>query len=434
MNMTMERKPRVGLRRWGVIGLLASIALLGGVAVWATMTQINGAVISTGTVVTDGNTRSVQHIDGGIVQDILVQNGDVVAAGDPLVRLEDTLLRANVEIYRARLSDALTQQARLRAEQTGLSDIPAFASDLVDEERLARSRTAQLEIAQARRAMQDGRVEQLEERIRQFGNQIAGVDGLVASKQDQLSFVEQELAVAVSLNERGLAVDSQVLNLQRTRSDLTGQLSEHISERARIENSIRDAELEILQIARQFHEQVVSELSEVDKSVQELIQQLISTERQLMRTEIRSPEPGIIHEMQVFTLGGVIPPGATIVQIVPTQEALNFDMRIDPSAIDQVYVGQGARVRFPSFNQRTTPELNATVVGVSPTTVLDEATGLSYFRASIDIPEAELARLEGVELVPGMPVEGYLQTGERSVLSYLMRPISDQFTRAFREE
>lgn len=434
MKMETHRTPHTGLRGWGIVGVLASITLLAGVAVWATLTQIHGAVITSGTVVTDGNTRSIQHIDGGVVAEILVSNGDRIEAGDVLVRLEDTLLRANVEIYRARLADGLAQQARLRAEQVNI-DMPDMpASDLVEPERLERSRAAQLEIASARHAMQEGRAEQLEERIHQFGNQITGVDGLIASKQEQLSFVEQELETARSLNERGLVVDSQVLSLQRSRSDLLGQLAEHISERARIENSIRDAELEILQLSRQFHEQVVSELSEVDKSVQELIQQLISTDRQLERTQVRAPKEGIVHELQTFTIGGVVPPGATIVQIVPTLEALSFDMRLDPASMDQVHIGQAARVRFPSFNQRTTPELNATVARISPTTVMDDATGLSYFRATLDIADAELSRLNDAVLLPGMPVEGFLQTDERSVLSYLTRPITDQLARAFREE
>ncbi len=432
--ITMQRKPRTGLRWVGIVGTLASILLLGSIIAWSVVTEINGAVITSGTVVTDGNTRSVQHIDGGIVSEILVENGDQIEAGDVLVRLEDTLLRANAEIYRARLSDALAQQARLRAEQRGEPEPEPVTSELVGGARLVQSRDGQLEIMAARGAMQQGRVEQLKERINQFGNQIAGVDALVTSKREQLAYVEQELEAALSLNERGLVVDSQVLGLQRSRSDLLGQIAEHVSERARVDNSIRDAELEILQISREFHEQVVSELQAVDTTVQELIQQLVSTERQLARTEIRAPDAGIVHELQIFTIGGVIPPGATIVQIVPTDEDMTFDMRIDPASIDQVYPGQTARVRFPAFNARTTPELTGRVSGISPTTVLDEATGLNYFRATLAITADELARLGDVDLIPGMPVEGYLQTTERSVLSYLMRPITDQLTRAFREE
>ena len=432
--MIAPRKPRTGLKGAGLAAAIASGILFAGVVAWSVLTEISGAVIATGTVVTDGNTRSLQHIDGGIVQEILVENGDRITRGDVLIRLEDTLLRANAEIYRTRLSDALAQRARLRAEQLDLPTPEPVVSDLIDGERLSESYRGQLEIFTARAAMQEGRVEQLEERIRQFRNQIDGVDGLITSKQEQLAFVEQELTSSLALNARGLVVDSQVLGLQRSRSDLAGQLSEHISERARIENSIRDAELEILQIARQFREQVVSEIQDVDTAVQELIQQLVSTERQLARTEIRAPDAGIVHELQVFTIGGVIPPGATIVQIVPTEEAMTFDMQIDPASIDQVYPGQVARVRFPAFNARTTPELTASVAVVSPTTVIDEVTGMSFFRVELDIPSDELARLGDLDLLPGMPVEGYLQTDARSVISYLMRPITDQFVRAFREE
>lgn len=430
----MQRKPRTRMRFAMVLAVLASIGLFGGSIVWATLTQINGAVISTGQVVTDGNVRSVQHIDGGVVADILVQNGDRIAKGDVLVRLEDTLLQANAEIYRSRLAGLYAQQARLQAEQLGepFDDFPS--TPLVSDDLLARSRLGQLSVMDARTSMREGRIEQLEERIRQFRNQITGVEGLVASKQEQLSFVTQELETAQSLNERGLAVDSQVLGLQRTSSDLLGQIAEHESERLRIDNSIRDAELEILQISREFQEQVVSELQDIDIAVQELVQQLVATERQLDRIELRAPDAGIVHEMQVFTIGGVIPPGATVVQIVPTEDEMTFDMRVDPAGIDQVYFGQEARVRFPAFNARTTPEINGAVNSISPTTVVDEVSGQPYFRVTLSIPASELDRLGDVDLIPGMPVEAYLQTSARSVLSYLTRPFTDQLERAFREE
>ena len=432
--IAVERVPRTGLKWPGLMAVVATLVLFGGLFTWSYYTSISGAVVAGGTVVTDGNTRSVQHIDGGIVSDILVRDGDPVGAGDVLIRLDDTLLHANVEIYLTRLADALAQRERLKAEQQELEAISDPQSELVDEARLDEAVRGQAEIFSARRAMREGRIEQLEERIRQFGNQISGVDALVGSKEEQLALINQELETARSLNDRGLAIDSQVLGLQRSRSDLLGQIAEHQSERARIENSIRDAELEILQISREFHEQVVSELQEVDNTVQELVQQLVSTQRQLARTEIRAPEDGIVHELQVFTIGGVVPPGATIVQIVPTKEDLTFEVRIDPGSIDQVYIGQDARVRFPAFNARTTPELTATVSGISPTTITDEATGLSYFRATLNIPPDQLSRLGDLTLIPGMPVESFLQTSERSVLSYLLRPITEQLVRAFREE
>lgn len=428
------RVPRTGLKWPGFLAILATILLIGGLFTWSYYTPIAGAVVAGGTVVTDGNTRSVQHIDGGIVSKILVRNGDRVSEGDPLIHLDDTLLKANVAIYRTRLSDALSLRERLRAEQQEL-DAPALAqSDLVDKAQLEASQRGQIEIFTARYAMREGRVDQLEERIRQFQNQIVGVEALAESKQDQLALVDKELETAQSLNNRGLTIDSQVIGLQRSRSDLLGQIAEHQSERARIQNSIRDAELEILQVSREFQEQVVSELQEVDNTIQELIQQLVSTDRQLSRTEIRAPDDGIVHELQFFTIGGVVPPGATILQIVPIKEDLIFEVRIDPGSIDQVYIGQAARVRFPAFNARTTPELTAEVSGISPTSITDEASGLSYFRATLDIPPGQLARLGNLELIPGMPVEGLLQTSERSVISYLLRPITEQLVHAFREE
>lgn len=205
--------------------------------------------------------------------------------------------------------------------------------------------------------------------------------------------------------------------MQRQEADLLGQIAEHRSELARIENSIRDAELEILQGQRQIKEDVVSELRDVTATIEELRQQILSTRAQIDRVDIRAPVTGRVHEMQITTLGGVVPPGGVILQIVPSDGGLEFLSRVDPAAIDQVYTGQPATLRFPAFNQRNTPEFEGRVVDISPTSVVDEATGQSFFRVRVDVRPDELARLEARELVPGMPVEVFLTTGERTVLS-----------------
>ena len=432
-----ERAPklRTGMGFAATFGAICSVVFLGLMVGWATYVQINGAVIASGSVVVMGQPKSVQHLDGGIVQDIAVSDGDNLDAGTVLMRLDDTLLRANLEIYRNRLGEALARQARLQAEQRGAVDVVYNPSPVVpDDMDLSRHLPGQLDLFNARQEFQLGREEQLREKISQFENQIVGVEGLVSAKQDQLGFVEKELAATLSLNEKGLALDSAVLSLQRSRADVLGQVSEHLSELSRIGNSIRDTELEILQTARQFKEQAVTELREVTTTIEELVQQITSTEKQLDRIEIRAPVDGIAHELQFVTIGGVVPPGATIMQIIPSNTGVGFEMKVDPRAIDDVYIGQSAKVLFSAFNQRSTPELFGTVSGMSPTSIVDEVTGMPYFRVDVVIAPDELARLENNILVPGMPVEAFIQTQQRTVISYLTRPIVDQVQKAFKEE
>jgi len=236
------------------------------------------------------------------------------------------------------------------------------------------------------------------------------------------------------LTEKGLARSSQLFSLQRLQADLLGQIAEHRSEFARIQNSARDTELEMLQGVRQKKEEVVTQLRDATTSIQEVRQQIISTEKQLDRVAIRAPNTGRIHEMAFTTIGGVIPPGGTILMIIPQGEGFGLKPRIDPASIDQVHVGQPAKVRFPAFNQRTTPELFGTVRDISATTSMDEITGQSFYGVSIDVPEDELARLKDFTLVPGMPVEAYLNTVNRTVMSYLFKPLGEQLNQAFREE
>ncbi|MFK7945784.1 MAG: HlyD family type I secretion periplasmic adaptor subunit, partial [Paracoccaceae bacterium] len=368
-------------------------------------------------------------------EEILTQDGELVRAGQALVRLDPTLLRANLDIYRNRLADAMSKRERLEAEQRGL-DTLVFkdTSDLVGEAELQRRRAGQMELFESRSAVLKGRREQLTEKVAQYRNQITGVDGLISSKKDQLGFIDRELSSMKTLSDKGLARESQVLALQRSRADLLGQIAEHQSELARIANSIRDTELEMLQGDYQFRQEAVEQLSTVTTETEELVQQILSTEKQLDRVEIRAPVDGVVHELQVVTIGGVVSPGQTILQIVPSDQGIEFETRVDPISIDQVFVGQEAKVMMSALNQRTTPELQGSVKWMSPTSVMDEATGLTFFRVQVLISGEELARLGDVELVPGMPVDAFLQTAERSVMSYLTRPLNDHLSRAFLEE
>ncbi|MCG7521940.1 HlyD family type I secretion periplasmic adaptor subunit [Ruegeria sp. Ofav3-42] len=422
--------------RWpGLIGMVAAFTLVAGGAWWASTTEISGAVIALGSVEVQGRPKAVQHLDGGIIDRLHVRDGDPVQKGDVLVELDDTLLKANMAIYKTRLSEALALRDRLVAEQTDAVEIAnADLDPLLDEIAAQVHRAGQQQIFQARRDLESGRKEQLSEKIRQFQNQTKGVDGLIDSKERQLSYIHEEIAALAVLTGKGLAPASQLRSLQRNEADLLGQIAEHKSELARIQNSIRDTELEMLQGQRQTKEEVVTQLRETITSIQELRQQILTTSKQLDRVDIRAPNSGRVHEMQFSTIGGVVPPGGLILQVVPLDEGFVLRTRIDPSAVDQVYIGQPAKVRFSAFNQRTTPELVGTVADVSASTSVDEATGQSFYWVTVSVEPDELAKLGNQELVPGMPVETYLTTSDRTIISYLSKPLFDQVNQAFREE
>ncbi|MBC7285122.1 HlyD family type I secretion periplasmic adaptor subunit [Hoeflea sp.] len=426
---------RTDLTRTGRLGLLAGITLLALVFGWAWFTPISGAVIASGSAVVRGKPKIVQSLDGGIVEEIRVSDGDLVRGGDVLLRLDPTLLRINLEMYRNRLAETRAEISRLRAEQMNARELGFdYDTTYLDGLPLRQINAGQAEIFEARRDVMKGRNDQLREKVAQFYNQISGVEGLIKARRDQLTFIERELADVSALHADGLAREGQVLELQRSRARLLGELSEHQSELARIRNSIRDTELEILQSEREFKEQVVTDLREAVMKSEELVLQIVTAQKQLDRIEILAPVDGIVHEMQVFNAGGVVPPGETILQVIPVSKGVDFEIRVDPNAIDQVVRGQRAKVVFTAFNTRTAPEISGTVSGISPDSVTDPATRRSFYRVTLAIPPEQLKRLDGHEILPGMPIEAYLQTGERTVLSYLTRPLSDQLRRAFRED
>ena len=425
------------LMRKGAWGSLLLLVIL---VVWASFTQISGAVIAQGQVVARGQTKQVQNLDGGIVAEIRVKNGDLVREGDLLMRLDPTLLQVNLDIAHNRLADALTQKARLEAEQLGLTSIdfsdlltPAMQSHLKGLS-MDKQQAGQAQIFVSRRDVLRGTTAQLGEKIAQIENQRDGTEAGIAAKQDQLLLLQKELANVTELNRQGLARESQVLDLQRTQSEMLGQISEQQSELARLANSVRDAEMEILQTDRTFKEEVVTKLRETTNAAEELILQIVTTQKQLDRVEIRAPSDGVVHEMQAATIGGVVAPGATILQVVPSNAGFQYELRLDPRSIDQVFVGQNTTVKFPAFSTRSTPDIIGKVSVVSPASVTDAATGQVFYRLELDVPPAELAKLGDLELVPGMPVEAFIQTSNRSVLSYLTQPLTDQMSRAFRDE
>jgi HlyD family secretion protein len=426
---------RDDLRKTRLMGQVGMLALLAILTLWSTVTMISGAVIASGQAVVRGKAQLVQTLDGGVVASIAVKDGDHVVAGQILMTLDPTLLTVNLDIARGRLAEALARKARLEAEQLGLAapvfDYPALPFGALDT---AQHEEGQRQIFQARADVLRGRRDQLAEKLVQLETQITGVEGQIAAKRDQLVFVEKDLVDVIKLNEQGLVRQSQLSDLQRSQSEILGQLAALEADLSHTRAARGDSELETLQGERAFKEEVVTELRTVTTEVEELMMEIVTRTEQLDRIDLRAPADGVVHQMQATTVGGVVAPGATILEVVPTGRGVDFEVRIDTRTVDQVFPGQVAQVIVSAFNSRTTPKLDGVVASVSPGAITDPVTGQTYYQVGLTVSPEELARLGDVVLVPGMPVEAFLQTGDRSVMSYLLEPLTSQFRYAFREE
>lgn len=419
---------RLGNRVLG--GLVLGIALF-------SVISISGAVVATGVVNVESNYKTVQHLDGGIVAKILVRNGDRVAAGASLVRLDETQAKAGHTIALAKVQDLLVQQARLEAERdrsraiTLPKEIEAAAGDPV----LAKAIAAQRTLFEARMTAHVGEQNVLRERVEQTAGDAAGTEQLLKARRREAEISAGELASLKPLFDRGFANQQRFLPVQRDNARLEGEVGKLMSDYARAKSAHAEAQLRLAQSAKEFTQTVTDELRKVQVQLAEASEQRTALEDKLRRIEIRAPRAGRVHNLAVHTEGGVIAAGKDIMQIVPEGERLIVDAQITPQDIDKVRKGQAAYVRFPSFNAKSTPRLDGSVLTVSAAQLTDPAQGnRSYFTAQIVLAEGELLKLpKGHELVPGMPAEVFIETGERSIMSYLVKPLLDAVSRTFRE-
>ena len=435
--MSKARAMRTNFHRPAIIGLAMVVVLLGAGLTWASLAKVSGAVIASGTVGISGKPKTIQHLDGGVVRRINVEPGQVVKQGDDLVEVEDKTILANLKIYRGRLRDLLVRKQRLLAELEDKTVFKAPDATLFERYSLGDVEAAMIQqqsMLQARRKSAEGEVAQLDQRIAQFKQQIRGVEGVKTSKLSQLTVYEKERDSVAKLVKQSLAAKNQLLTYDRSFADLHGQIAEHDADIGRLRNSISEVEISKQQVSRNFREKVISELDEIDAKIDELVQQVDATDQQLQRTIIRSPIDGVVHELALFTIGGVIQPGQGIMQIVPQSNKLDIEVNLDTQFIDEIAIGQKAVVRFPAFHQRSTPEIFGEVARVSPTSVVDEKNGYAFYRVGIAITPAELSRLGVNVLVPGMPVEAIMPTSERTVIEYLLKPLKDNLVHVFREE
>ena len=426
---------RKSIRRHLAAGVAAVLLLTGGVGGWAATTEISGAVIAPGLIVVDSNSKRIQHPTGGVVGEILVREGDPVKAGDVLVRLDETQTRANLDIVVSSLDELQARQARLEAERDGL-DTLVFPEELLarrDEPAVASIIAGEQKLFELRRESRAGEKAQLEEQIDQLQEEIEGINAQAEAKTTEIELIEKELEGLRTLFEKKLVPLTRITELERNAARLDGERAQLIAGTAQAKGKIAEIKLQIIQIDQALRSEVGRELSDVRARISELVERKVAAEDQLKRVELRAPQDGTVHQLLVHTVGGVVQPGETLMLLVPHSDALTVEARIPPQEIDRVRLGQPAGLRFSAFNQRTTPELSGQVSRISADISEDPKTGQSFYTVRVAVPESEIARLGDVTLIPGMPVEAFIRTDERTVLSFFLKPLDDQISRAFRE-
>jgi HlyD family secretion protein len=434
--MTASFNARRSIHRHLLAGAIAMVVLIGGVGGWAATTELSGAVVAPGVLVVDTNVKKVQHPTGGVVGELKVRDGDRVRAGDMVVRLDDTVTQANLAIVVKGLDELRARQARLEAERDGAAEV-TFAPDLVARDKdpeISRLIAGERRLFETRRTGREGQKAQLRERIGQLQEQILGLNEQIVAKKRETEFIGKELVGVRELWRQNLVQIQRVTALERDGARLDGEKGGLISSVAQTKGRITETELQMIQIDQDLRTEVGKELAEIRGKVAELVERKVTAEDQLKRIDIRAPQDGMVHQLAVHTVGGVIGPAEAIMLIVPAADALEVESKINPQDIDQVRIGQPAVLRFSAFNQRTTPEVNGVISRISGDLTNDPRTGASYYTVRITLPPEELSRLNVLRLIPGMPVEAFVRTGERTVLSYLTKPLTDQLTKAFRED
>ncbi len=418
-----------------LMGLLCLLLLVGGFGLWAATARIAGAVIAQGRIEVAQNRQVVQHPDGGVVAEILVEDGDAVAAGDVLIRLDAEALTSELAVVEGQLLEILARRARLEAEEAGEDALrfdpllletanPVAGELMAGSERLFR---AKLETTRSE-------AEQLERRKEQVAEQIAGIEAQKAAIGTQLQLIERELVSQQSLLDRGLAQSARVLELERERAGLEGRLGELTAGGAQAASRITETEIEILRLESARREEASTALRDLGFNEIELSEQRRALLLRLDRLDMRAPVAGVVYGMTVFAPRSVIRPADPVLYLVPQDRPLVIATQVEPINVDEVTVGQAVTLRFPSFNQRRTPELEGQVVRVSADAFVDEQSSRSYYTADIELSEEEAAKLpDEMVLIPGMPVEAFIETGVRTPLDYFVKPFSDYFARAFRE-
>ncbi|USG62021.1 HlyD family type I secretion periplasmic adaptor subunit [Sneathiella marina] len=422
------------LRHLWIAGAASFLLIVGG-GFWVGSKEISGAIIATGHVVVDSSRKSIQHRDGGIVRDILVNESDRVEKGDTLFVLDSTINEAHHIGILHQLNELYFRRARLVAERDNFDEI-TLENGLypqIQEHLTSELLHRQSLLKDARRQVLEGRKEQLHEQIQQFESRIDGIELQLVSKSKEIEIVQEQISDLSILRAKDLVPKQRLLDLQRQEALLTGEFGALKSSVAQLEESIGEKNLLKLHVEEEFLTETLEEMQQVDTAIAQLEGQQKAAEDRLARDTIKSPYTGTVHELKMHSVGGVVSAGETLLQIVPEKDKLVVEVKVPNVHIDRLANLNGARIRFPSFNQRLTPDLAGTLVSVSADMIVDEATGQNFYKARLEIDSNELDKLNGKKLVPGMPLEAFIEVENRTIMSYLMKPLSDQIVHAFRE-
>ena len=424
------------ISRHTLAGLVIVIVLTGGVGGWAGTMTLSGALIAQGSVVVDSNVKKVQHPTGGIVGELRVRDGDRVKQGDIVVRLDDTVTRANLAIVTKGLDELNARKARLESERDGTDTVkfPASLLDRADDPDVAALLDGERKLFALRSTARTGQKAQLRQRVEQLNEEVRGLKAQRESKEKETKLIEREKEGVTDLWKQKLVPLTKLTELERAAVRLEGEAGQLVAQAAQAAGKISETELQIIQIDRDLSSEVAKETREIDGKIGEFVERKVTAEDQLKRVDIRAPQDGMVFQSNVHTVGGVITAGDAIMLVVPDADNLTVEAKVNPQDIDQVRTGQTALLRLSAFNQRTTPEIFGTVTRISADATTDQRTGQTYYTIRISMPADEVAKLGEVRLVPGMPVEAFVQTGDRTMISYLIKPLNDQLMRMFREK
>lgn len=435
--MSTETTPNAWSARLPLfIGFSAIVLLVGGIGVWSLETQIAGAVVANGTVKVESNRQVVQHPDGGVVGSIEARDGDTVASGDILVRFDDTFLKSELAVIDQQLMEIYARKVRLEGERDGSAELIFARTDEfahLDQTWVASQINGQTNLFNARLQSLAKEKAQLAEQSLQIESQIMGIDSQRSALSKQFELITGELSDQQELREKGLVPLARILGMQREEARLEGEIGRNTAENAEAKGKISGISIEILKLSDRRREEAISKIRDLRYSEIELFERQISLHERLDRMVVRASMGGIIYGSNIFALKSVVRPAEPMMYIVPGGQPLQVSARIDPIHIDQVYPGQAASLRFTTFDQRTTPEIQGRVVRLSADTVADKTTGAVYYEAILVPVDGALDELPDLNLRPGLPVEVFLKTQERTPLSYLVQPMANYFNRAFRE-
>lgn len=434
--MTGDQTDRWGIRRLLVLGYGTLIFMVAGLGVWGATSRISGAVIAPGSVEVEGNRQVVQHLEGGVIDAIHVRDGDAVEAGQTLVELEGDAMRSELEIVEGQWFELLARKSRLAAERD-LADRIEFAPELVEravsDPEVADLMTAQQVQFDARRKVQGEEIAQLGERAAQIAKQIDGLAAVQAATRSQIELIGREIASQEELLGQGLTQLTRLLTPQRELARLKGSDGQVEASIAENRGKIAETEIERLRLVSKTREEAITELRDIEFREIELRERRLALIDKLGKLQLRAPVAGVIYGNTADTVRGVIRAAEPVLYIVPKDARLIVRVRIQTQDIDKIHIGQSARMRFSAFDMRTTPEVDGQVIKVSADALEDPQTRMKYYLAEIEISAEAREQLAGLTILPGMPVESFIQTGDRSPIAYLVKPLSDYFTKAFRE-